>query len=552
LFYKNVKKIPGWEIIANCRRYFMQFLLFFNHKTQIKWSDWVPYEGLSYVFTMFRNTRYKSPPSLSPICDQWINSLDVPIVLTYGHTVPSADTFRNDILNYRFPPFDPFNDQTFSAATELLNHMCRKIPLCDILDIEQAVSAVKKTSVCGLPFPFSKKKTFFDHPSSRSFLSAVYEMVEMGFSDFTWQVSQKYELRPLEKLAEGKVRTFLCAPVDLVVFNTMFGQNYNEHFYTSRTYTPSCVGMSKYYRGYHNIALDLLRNGKKRIYWFDYSKFDKRITSFIMFVIYNLRRSKIKFITHAQIQVYYALVIAVIFSNIVFENGDVYRKFGANPSGNTNTICDNTQINIFLFAWFLLQYYPLEEILDIMKLISLKSFGDDGIYSPPQEYESIINNSNFFSFLESRGFAAEGNLEAGDISQAEFLSHSFYHHEGFYYPFLGTAKMLASLVLGGNSGLYDNCAYRLLRCYALRVEVWPNVELRNYCDSFACFIKQSHHASLYSNLIIGETSITPENIASLDFSDYEIECLYKGLESNCDFSFYMKLRAVVDVNEIPL
>jgi hypothetical protein len=372
-------------------------------------------------------------------------------------------------------------------------------------------------------------------------------MCELGFHDFVWQVSQKYELRPLEKLLEGKIRTFLCAPVDLVVFNTMYGLNFNENFYRSRSYSPSMVGMSKYYRGYHDLRLDLLKSGKLKIFWFDYSKFDKRISSYVMLIVRQLRRKKINFSDFSQLQVYLSLSMAVVFSNIAFEDGSVHRKFGANPSGNTDTIVDNTLINIFLFIWFLLQYYSMEEVLDLLSLVSFHAFGDDGIYSPPDSHADVINNKNFFAFLQSRCFVAEGNLEPGCIDDAEFLSHTFYMLDGFCYPRLDTDKMISSLLLGGGNQNFNDYSYRLLRCYALRVECWPNEIVRKYCDDFAQFILDTQHHTLLTNLTIGDTIITPLQILNLNFSDSDIECLYKGLESSVSFDCYHKIMAVVDL-----
>lgn len=507
----------------------------FNCWSRISMSKVQNNIALPYIFSVGRSVSYKDPyePSVESLSMKWYNSLAEPFKFT--HT-PTAPTYRTGLTSFAefARDYSLIDSSLLDVVDEWMDKMLFSIDVPKVYSDDEVLGHMVKTTSAGFPFKMEKQK-FIYHSEWNNHINYVYDQLDNNFDPFLWQWSQKYELRPLEKARLGKIRGFCVSPVDHCFLSSKYFADFNEKFYelSGDPNFPSAVGMSKYNGGFNELALNLLRF--PNIYYSDFSKFDTTITPQLLYDNF-LMKMKIINLSPLERKRVEKLAHSVIFSKVVLEDGNIHVKQGGNPSGQTNTIVDNTLINIKLFyLCFLIQAISTGNarkatLAYIRSNMFLKCYGDDAIMSFSDDLNLFFNGKVIEQRMLELGFLIKINHEPCGILEAEFLSHKFVRYGEVYLPCLDEDKVLSSLVKGAYN---DNPLYCLMRALSLRVESWPSLRCRAYIRDYIRFCYSECQQELQGYYELAEDQrIDLESLKQLWFTDKEILDLYVGFEGN--------------------
>jgi len=480
-----------------------------------------------------RKPTYKPPSIPSFRVEEWYSSLEKPFRRTYIPTAPDFETGMSSIREFdrEYPHID---EELFVFADYFLTRHFSQIKSSVVMSHEDILIHMNKTTSPGFPFSKTKKREYlYDAAFQQHILDLENDLITTHVP-FVWKWAQKYELRTIEKAKARKIRGFCVAPVDHAYLQSKFFTNFNENFFdlSDEDEFPSAVGMSKYYLGFDNLARYIMKH--PNIFSTDFSGFDSTISPQLMEWVFHYKLRWCKFSSH-DLEIVWGLVMSNIFSIVILENGDIVIKQGGNPSGQSNTIVDNTLIQIVLFIMgyrHALRGQPHKLTFTYFSNnVCFKCFGDDCIFSVSDEVLPFFNFKVWRDFLSPLGFTLKGNEEPSDIFGAEFLSHHIIDYRGCFLPVPDTEKLLNSLLLGGTS---DNPLYLLMRAHSIRIEVWPDEPARKIVESYISYFYSHYRDDLAGRFEIAKDQfIDLEMIKGFYFTDDEILALYMGYESGC-------------------
>jgi hypothetical protein len=226
-----------------------------------------------------------------------------------------------------------------------------------MMTAEQAWSQMPMTTSAGYPFSLiSTNKTDLVKkcPNWFSYLEEMQEALRDPdeMPSFIWTSSVKAEMRPIEKARANKLRTFTASPADHSTLLNMLCLDMNNKFYGIGKDQSgwSCVGMSKYARNWHRLAIRLLRH--KTGWALDGNSFDSSVFRASLEDIAKFRSECLNADQMTDLAMK-RLYVSVIESLMVLTNGDVVQKLTGNPSGCVNTVVDNTLhlFRMLAYAW---------------------------------------------------------------------------------------------------------------------------------------------------------------------------------------------------------
>lgn len=529
----------------------------------------IDFKNFCMIGRLFRFVSYKRPFTCHDF-DSWaLKSLGEP--LKFDQACPTSSTGLLSVSG--FDRVYPNSDNTFmKLADDLLRDDYKPfLNRSKLISVEESILHMEKKTSPGFPWNtlYYSKGEVCSHPQFVNYVKDFLKRYESGC--LLWSVSQKYELRSIEKLKEGKIRTFMVSPIEHVVGAGQFCLDFNNKFYDSGSnfYTPSVVGCSKFSGGFNRMVKRMEATGCF-VFNTDASSFDQSISPEQLDLQFQMRYDFLDdtFKTHENYSVFRKLYEDVKFSLLILEDGTIVRKNGGNPSGFVNTIVDNTMIlsRLLYYSWCIIMYdqdkedlasklNTLSEPLTNQEIsfslscqnaynssvtnkkyfrdnVSYICYGDDLSFSVSK---AVIDRFNFDSVnrvLSTLGFTLKGNSISVPPSSLEFLSHSVIKcpRSGLWLPVMERNKVICSLIRGFD--LFDP-KYILLRAYNLRIESWADVRTRKLLIEFIDFIRTNYKHQLVGSLYIPskEINISMEDIEKSFFSDEELFLLYTGLEA---------------------
>jgi hypothetical protein len=250
--------------------------------------------------------------------------------------------------------------------------------------------------------------------------------------------SLKDELRPRDKVLEGKTRLFSAGNVQLLLVSRMLFGSFQLHYVKNKIHNGGTLGMNPYSDDWHYLATQLLSmpdsNGVSYIGAGDYSGYDKsevplpheyivdEINKFYDDEYSLARKTLIKELTHSR----------HIFRGVIYEwNGGM-------PSGHPLTSLMNCIYNhvAFRMCWkkMLRDYEDEIDLGDNLfdSHVKLYVHGDDNVFAVSPKY-CVLFNPEFISeaMFDTMGliYTSEtkntADAEWRNISQVEFLKRSF-------------------------------------------------------------------------------------------------------------------------------
>lgn len=394
-----------------------------------------------------------------------------------------------------------------------------------------------------------------------------------------WGLADKYELRSAEKLAVGKIRAFTASSIHHTVANSRLCYDFNQKFYASNMKTASFVGATKF-MGVWNLMvrrLEKFPNG----FELDMKDYD---ASMFRRALADMAEVRFEFLSaeHRTVDNYNRLrnlYDDIINSVMVTPLGDVIVKDTGNPSGQGNTIVDNTMILYRLFCYAFIKLHMenfggdrarIDEIIRLRtsansvldseidedqldeelqrlyarrltqeymhKNVEVFLNGDDNSFTDSDEIVSWFNARSIKRVMATIGVTVTTPCEdprpakdLGFLSQQTILDPT----SNKYLPIPEHERIMDSLELASES---TDIRWSLLRAYALRIESWACEKTRSLIWSYIQFVWKT-----YPHLLAGVTKVPKtgapmkyEDIAASLMTDNELRRLYTGIETNGD------------------
>lgn len=343
-----------------------------------------------------------------------------------------------------------------------------------------------------------------------------------------WGACSKQELRPREKVVEGKTRVFMSGSLFMYIFMSVYNKGFNDRFYETVFKTDSCVGMSKFSGGFH-LVYNKLR-WQNNCGSLDASGWDTTMFPAMMWAIAQFRfecltgydPSEASRVAIAMANIYQQ----VIESYIITPAGELCLKEQGNPSGSSNTIVDNTIGHYILKAYdWLISVYQFPT-LDMWETyydqfsanVDMNLFGDDDMFSVSEEYKELYNPETIIKASSELGFSLTTESQhlrsAVDLS---FLSHFVVKEDnGYLVPYLPLDRLCSAAVYSGSNDL----VIRAQRLSNLRYEGYYTPGWLPIIDAMISIFEKKHP--------------DPEvlDVFRTQLSNVEIEHLYLPLESD--------------------
>jgi hypothetical protein len=224
-----------------------------------------------------------------------------------------------------------------------------------------------------------------------------------------------------------------------------------------------------------------------------------------------------------------------VFSLIVGWLGDLFAKRQGQPSGQLNTLADNTLIHLsyWFYYWCAVVVKKLPDLYptwaSFREHVCLIVQGDDSIWS----YSDYVKEW-FLPPVVAKYFAEFGvtlkvtHTTPQELKDLEFCSTAFLYFKGSFFPVLKRNKMMATICYIKNEYvLADNPRVFLRRMMALRIEVFWDRKLFEFVEDVIDYVLQRYKQRLLSKptMIMGDDQ-TFDQIMDLRVSRFHIHKMY--------------------------
>jgi len=489
----------------------------------------------------------------------WTGVTDAPLPSGYDMIPPSRKNALKSIMKYDKP--QPVVDEECwqLASEQTYEHFRFYMQNSKLVSMEDALATMDKGTSPGYPWniSYSTKQRMIDNVDVPALLNEYWEHYQ-NISPI-WTCSQKIEMRTVEKIRDGRIRTFTASPLELSVAMSQYCLDQNNRFYQSAMKTSSFVGHTTFSGAFQQIYDKLTEGGVRKIgFDTDIKDFDASVSRRML---EDQRDRRWRFM-HPSIQDdpehkarFYHMYDEIIHSYIVLENGDLIQKHSGNPSGSVNTIVDNTMTldHLLRYAWLVFtkeahfkivaEQSAAQVVSDVPdpwnraffeRTVKYVLCGDDNIMTV--EPDRIKNPYDFTGRSVRDVWASLGIVATSDdwegrpVELLQFLSQSFCKVGRMYLPSPDTDKVLCSLLY--NSKI-DDVRWHYYRALALRLQGWPNMKLRAILDDYISYIQDTHRNELTGAVSVNkDTQIDFEDLLHTWKSDRYMYAMYTGLEAS--------------------
>jgi len=259
--------------------------------------------------------------------------------------------------------------------------------------------------------------------------------------------------------------------------------------------------MTKFYLGWDDLFRRLSRDGLTEGLEGDYKHYDKKIKKLEFDVVLNLRFSLYDAYLQTpdlmiRLQNYYK---EIVYSKIVMETGDVIQKDCGNPSGQVNTITDNSIINEW--RWYYLWCVITPEIYHTLAMFrkhcELVVCGDDSLISVSMHGQSIFPVSAIQRESEIQGWNFKFFSNSyRPIHQLSYCSQRFMWYHGYVLPVPNSVPKILSSILYGTKGRPHRSREILSRILGIRMECFFLPKLRAFLEEYISYLFDKYYSEL--------------------------------------------------------
>jgi len=435
--------------------------------------------------------------------------------------------------------------------------------------VEQVLAELDLNKSCGFPWKlrFHSKKEFLTKTPDWDPMSVLENFNTSLDSESTlfysfWMDKLKDEIRPNEKLAANKIRTFNISPIEVVVADNMYGLNFNQNFYVagSSLNNWTTVGATKYYGNWDKMIRKHLRIGSCHSLSADGGQFDSRLSAVMLFYCAQIRCkfTKLDERQRRRVQNLYRLSI---FRLCYGELGDLIWLFIGNASGRAHTIVDNTLVHsmYWCLVWeILFETFP-EEFENTQRCqdehLCLSICGDDLLMSVSDRLWPFFTPVITSSLMLRLGMSMEfETLERRHVSECVYLSHTSEFQFGLWLPSPHYDRVFAGLVEAADADDDSHTVdprWTLLRLYAIRVETWGNSRLRDHLAQIISYYLVKHRElfTFTQDDYVVRSGVSWKQVSTVYKSDSELRVLYTGQEGgarNFEFPFIFEKSSMTE------
>lgn len=254
---------------------------------------------------------------------------------------------------------------------------------------------------------------------------------------FLYVDNLKDEIRPFEKVKEGKTRMFSGSPFIMLVLFRMYFGSFMDEFVHANLDIGSAIGINPYGEDWHVLAKRLLKHSdgdanSECIGAGDFSAFDCSQQVEVLNVIYHLIATWYGG-SDAHASHIRSMLWAEITSSRHVHDGKVYYWYSSLPSGNPLTAMVNTMYNQIAFRYCWIQAGL--NIHDFNSNVELDALGDDNIFSVSSWYREAFNELTLVKLMktigltyttETKGTAIKAMRKLTDVG---FLKRKFRYEE---------------------------------------------------------------------------------------------------------------------------
>lgn len=422
-----------------------------------------------------------------------------------------------------------------------------------VLDQVTVLAKMEMSTSCGYPWSLkfvSKKAMMLDNRAS-SALERFWEELVLPVMTMTpiWTVSQKRELRTIDKVKDSNHRTFTASPIELTTASNRLCLDFNEKFYDSSNKTWSAVGMTKFLSGWHRLYERL--NKHPNGYELDETAYDASMFARALYGQRDLRWRTLKVSERTasnQLRLW-RIYDSIVHSVMIMEDGVLVQKHTGNPSGSGNTVVDNTQVlmRLLSYAWLLLSPANMRNYSDFQDNVEAAIYGDDVTFSVSDIAKIFYNPTAIAEIWTKIGVVTRTpDPNPRPVSELTFLSNSFKYDDdtSHWMPCPSADKVLSSIAYGSD---LNDVRWHFLRACALRMDAYYNEEVREKLDAYINYLNHNYQEELIGSVELRPgVSISMKDIRGLWKPHTWMEHLYTGRESLT--TDQMEILRVVDIS----
>jgi len=412
---------------------------------------------------------------------------------------------QNSLKRYDWPP-GPYEDlrvqNLYLEAAENLYKIL--LPICgdsEQFSYDKVLSTLNPLKASGYPIKMKYPiKLDYWLSDDQEFFDLYWELLPTKMYIRTLcNVSIKEELREIEKVQAGKVRTIIAMDVNHVVAHNMLCKHQDIALKENCYKTPFMVGLNLL-----NGGATKLRNYMSPIGWngpctieLDGKQFDgkcKYDPHFKSIGDIRWRLLALEYRTPENKERLKNIYYELCNSPLVNIDGHVYCRCCGNPSGQACTTCDNSFKNWMdmYVLWCLSTPKELNNLESFEMYVRVIIVGDDVSLSVHPDVQIWFNRQSIEKYAPVIGM--EYHFAHDDFQYFEnttFLGHGFTkceHPTGFefLYPTINSAKMRASILHYNEEG---TSAMTVIRACALRNETFANLEDRLWFSKLISFLR---------------------------------------------------------------
>lgn len=419
-------------------------------------------------------------------------------------------------------PYIKPHDIPWNNAKHMVSEAFSCIKDCGVLDLDDSIKWLNRPTSPGYPWTlvYQTKAPIIDSEWWRSwYFEWEQSVISRVANRWFWKSFIKDELKKKTDIDEHNPRTITGSPIQGSLLGCRLYSDFNDKMTRAgcNFQIPCWVGVSKYNRQWHRLAMRLARFECK--FHGDCHRFDGTCQPCSFDLPKDLRRCSSNFSKEEEImhEYYYDNVVNSV---IVGSLGDLFSKFMGQPSGQNNTLHDNSIIHLsyWFYHWC---YYVCPRLLSVKPTwfsfrehVELIVMGDDVVWSCSKHVLNFMLPSlvakTFSTICVTLKFDSDRPSEWEEL---EFCSMTFRDLRGLYVPIMKPEKMIASIFL--KSG--KNPRMVLRRLYALRIEVYWDKYILLMVDRCIDHIKRTYMTDL---------RLKPTGVEGDDLSYDQIETLY--------------------------
>jgi hypothetical protein len=407
--------------------------------------------------------------------------------LPYAQSVFTEKAWQQGLKKY-FPVRPKLSSVQLSKLDEAFSFLYRHFgPFMRnscVLSHDEAVQSLRPTTSTGFPFSFkySKKRDFYSSPEGFKYLYDFwYETSHFNGPKTYFKAALKDEIRPIEKIKLDKTRAFCAGPIEnSYMCQRLFGHQ-RQLMKDSLFKTASCIGIRSIRLDFHRLWLRW--SSFPNLFCLDAENWDGNVIAELIagVALFRWNMLEVRAKTYQNWCRICNLYRDLIFKNVVFPDGHVFRSNGGMGSGHGLTAEDNTLIHYVVMAYCWVSSCDLSyDIFEENVIMSL--YGDDSVVassalvSPFWNVDSVIAYSAEIGVIYKPAQCSWDNIP--------FLGHRIvpYNYQGrvYHVGVLDAISVFSRWVLDGD-GTWQMAVERSL---ALRMSAFLTPWLFAVIDGF--------------------------------------------------------------------